>query len=396
MSRFILLLCFIVVVVQGDWINITPRFGLPGVAFDISCVDSSDCYMAGGDNSGNTAMVYRFNGSQSGVVRSTNLTAKGDLILMTVAMEGSSGSPKGVAAGLSFLNSGIYYATDPDTFTPAGDGLVFIAQSQNARIAGSNALVMMVGSGQGVAYSGDYGVTFTNFIIPIQAPGGGANARYGAIVDANTWYVAFGAWPENSFQSLKSSDFYPYSAKYAYDRKLKKLVRKVKAPVEKPSGGYSAMIVKTSDGGKTWEKQYANNSTFYFNAIDCFDANNCAAVAEGFDQDAGVKVFQTTDGKTWNEVFSLPSNPGSDSYTFMAVRYTSAANIWVGGGHDQSLEKQGVFYKSTDGGKTFALDSSPLDNIDTVTAMDFTTGGTGFAVGLSAATGGPAVLRYNP
>ena len=52
-----------------------------------------------------------------------------------------------------------------------------------------------------------------------------------------------------------------------------------------PSGddtGYTAVITKTTDKGKTWTKQYYSTGKFYFNQIDCASETHCMAVAEGF------------------------------------------------------------------------------------------------------------------
>ena len=41
------------------------------------------------------------------------------------------------------------------------------------------------------------------------------------------------------------------------------------APPSAVPTGWSAQIVKTGDGGKTWDSQFSANGTFYFNEVDC-------------------------------------------------------------------------------------------------------------------------------
>ena len=190
MIKLALLVCMLVVGGHAGWADLfsMPYTSTPSVALDISCVDPTDCYIAGGDN-GIGAMVYRFNGSVNGELKTCNLTSSKPAILMTVALEGTSGQPKGVAAGLGILASGIIYASDPKTFLPVSDPGTYVGSSQNARVSGPNVLVI----GGVLSVSGNSGMNFTNFKIPLVAPGGGW-ARYGAIGDANTWYVTYGGY----------------------------------------------------------------------------------------------------------------------------------------------------------------------------------------------------------
>ena len=135
--KLALLLCMLVVGGHAGWADLfsMPYTSTPAVAMGISCVDATHCYIAGADN-GIGAMVYRFDGAVNGSLKTCNLTKSSDMMLMTVAMEGTSGQPKGIAAGVGILSSGFIYASNPTTFLPAGDPGVYIGQSQNARVSG--------------------------------------------------------------------------------------------------------------------------------------------------------------------------------------------------------------------------------------------------------------------
>ena len=273
---------------------------------------------------------------------------------------------------------------------------MYVGHSQCARATGSTVLVVggEIGNG-GLAVSANSGLNFTNIQIPLDIPKGGW-VRYGAVVDANTWYVTFGGWPNYNQESLRGTSLHPFSAKYAVDTVTQRLVKtSTLPPSHVQTKGYSALIAKTSDAGKTWTNQFSDNSTYYFNAIDCFDATHCAVVAEGFDTDAGVRVMMTSDGTNWTKVLHLKSNATVGSYSFMVVRYVSATDIWVGGSLDIDLSTTAVIYKSADGGKSWANDSSELKNIETISAMSFSTGGVGYAVVVTT-NERATVLCYTP
>ena len=69
---------------------------------------------------------------------------------------------------------------------------------------------------------------------------------------------------------------------------------------------YTAMIAKTTDGGKTWTKLLHSVGEYYFNGIACTSTEVCMAVAEGFVADGGkggARVFRTENGGTnWTQV----------------------------------------------------------------------------------------------
>ena len=126
--------------------------------------------------------------------------------------------------------------------------------------------------------------------------------------------------------------------------------------------GYTAQISKTEDGGKTFSTVFAENSSFYFNGIDCSptDPNTCCAVGEGSDADAGARIHCTTDGgKSWNRTFYSPST-STVHYSLLELRYASDTEVWAVGGALEQRSTNAWFVHSSDGGKTWAADATLL------------------------------------
>jgi hypothetical protein len=159
--------------------------------------------------------------------------------------------------------------------------------------------------------------------------------------------------------------------------------------------GYSAFITKSTDGGKTWTTVFSDTTVYYFNEISCWTPTLCVAVAEGFSENAGVRIFRTTDGDTWKEVFAAASND-VNAYSFMSVEFASATDVWVGGSNQGSTQEALMFH-SKDGGATWVKFMHGIPNIMEVTGLSFvmsSNGATGFA---SALTVGQTatILRFD-
>jgi hypothetical protein len=170
-------------------------------------------------------------------------------------------------------------------------------------------------------------------------------ARYGAFPTQNTWYVASGAWPNQAVQ---------YDASRVSHRV--RIVPSTTAPVNRFISaqnllrGYVGAISKTTDGGATWTKMFDSNGQYYFNQISCADADNCFAVGENGKM---ATVLKTTDGgANWTPVLTL-----NGPYSLHAVDMLSTTEIFVSGGTVSSgadKELVGLYYRSTDGGATWA------------------------------------------
>ncbi len=119
--------------------------------------------------------------------------------------------------------------------------------------------------------------------------------------------------------------------------------------------GMWAELWKTSDGGNTWIKQIASDNKYYFNAIDCCDETHCIAVAEG-DQESGSnepgsRIFMTSDGTTWNQVWY----DNDDASSLMTCHCVSDTEAYAGGGNIEGGRGfGGRFIHTVDGGKTWS------------------------------------------
>jgi len=144
--------------------------------------------------------------------------------------------------------------------------------------------------------------------------------RYSAYPSANTWYMSAGFWPDSSPA--------PEGSKRLSKRlTLSEQGIKVNSPLtDKPvvSGpaadddagaptGYTAQVVKTTDGGETWTSVFnPPNPNYYLNGISCWNTQICAVVGEG---ETGV-VFVTEDGgATWTSIMDT----GSEHDSLMTV-----------------------------------------------------------------------------
>lgn len=210
----------------------------------------------------------------------------------------------------------------------------------------------------GVGISTDGGATLKFFNISVAQ----TIARYGAFVDRNTWYIAAGQFPTN--QSQDSTVVRELTRRVHYHmsphtgRLRAKLQRTDETqPVKaSPNQDWAGEILKTSDGGQTWKSQYWTTE-FYFNGIDCEDANKCCAVGEADQGRApGARILCTTDGETWNQVYFAQGA----IHSLLAMRSVpgSPGEWWAGGGDLPSLFNiTAVFPHSTDGGKTWNLET---------------------------------------
>eukprot|EP01084_Bolivina_argentea_P000317 601_1 len=320
----------------------------------------------------------------------------GASMIMAIGMGGSAFNPHGAVGGIG-LGNGVQYAKNASTFMPSYVPTLFVVtQDIRSTKDGQQVLVIDNAGSNAVLYSADGGAAFEEKKITATLPKQ-ALARYGALVDANTWFVTLGNWPSKK-QSTASVHYQSarVSAMKTTEGKAKRVSEKMNSRVLKngTADGYSAAVAKTTDGGATWTTVFSAETNFYFNAIDCTSATHCVAVGEGFDQGAGAHIYQTTDGQTFTQVFSVPSTQ-SGVYSFMSVAFSSGSTVWVAGSKEAGIGSTAVFYVSRDGGKTWALDNSAPANIGDVTDLSFLADGTGFATAVTTFDDS-TVLKYNP
>jgi photosystem II stability/assembly factor-like uncharacterized protein len=313
---------------------------LTGVGFQ----SETKGFIAGSGNGVGPAILVT---SDSGTTWNTTQADFGpDVLLLSLAVADNT-------VIVSSIFGELYSNDDGKTFQRStGGGL-----SQNVRYLGTNG-----DGGQKFGCAGTYfgrqGIALTTdggrFFRTVAAPNLFTDARYAAFPTDDVWYIAAGQFPStNNSQSAPASG--PRRArKYVHQDANGRIVNQQKTDFSAANtDGYAAQIVKTSDGGKTWETQFAQNGTFYFNGIDCTSTEHCCAVGESSDPPfLGAGIWCTFDGKTWDRSFYAPRT-GSSDFSLIDIRWASETVGWAAGGELNSLAPKAWFVKTTDGGKTW-------------------------------------------
>ena len=183
-------------------------------------------------------------------------------------------TPNGKTGAMATV-SGVLLTQDGKTFAKVAD---IVGVSQNVEAFGASSLGATGSFKQkstkkqanGVAVTTDFGSTWNVYDIGLNSS---YIARYGAFPTADTWYVSSGSWPA-------SSEAVQGAHKLSARVHLKQFGADFKASKANSVSGYPGAISKTTDAGATWTQVFDSEGQFYFNEINCFDANSCVAVAE--------------------------------------------------------------------------------------------------------------------
>jgi hypothetical protein len=198
----------------------------------------------------------------------------------------------------------------------------------------------------GVAVSEDSGKSFKYVKYGHTLP-----ARYAAFPSKDVWYVTGGKFDDGN-------DTVSYDYRNTFRAHMNTL--QYIAGYEQSEGveqGYqgvptaSGCIMKTTDGGKTWENVMDEPEKFYVNEISCTDDNTCWATVSGIGPKTinGGAIMHTTDGgKTWTQ----------QKYMFGAVMYpihmfNNNEGYAAYGVATSPTSGDGFILHTTDGGKTW-------------------------------------------
>jgi photosystem II stability/assembly factor-like uncharacterized protein len=124
--------------------------------------------------------------------------------------------------------------------------------------------------------------------------------------------------------------------------------------------GATSRIYKTTDGGAHWDLQLANQDPKVFlDAMSFWDATHGIAVSDTVD--GHFVIFTTDDGKTWNQMPQDRLPAAQDNEGFFAASGTNIAvrgkdNVWIGTG---AAAKARVLC-SSDHGRTWRVAETPL------------------------------------
>ncbi|HAL55765.1 MAG TPA: hypothetical protein DCP63_04625 [Bacteroidetes bacterium] len=124
--------------------------------------------------------------------------------------------------------------------------------------------------------------------------------------------------------------------------------------------GERSRIYRTTDGGRRWVLQFRNrNPQAFFDAMAFWDRNNGIAVGDAIN--GRLVIIKTSDGGvSWNEIAreNIPSAlPGEGAFaasgTCITVQGTN--NVWIGTG-----VKAARVYRSLDRGNSWTVSTTPL------------------------------------
>lgn len=101
------------------------------------------------------------------------------------------------------------------------------------------------------------------------------------------------------------------------------------------------IILHTSDGGKTWQKQNVPKATYFF-GVDVLNAKEAWVVGS-----YGVILHTIDGGNSWIQV-KLPSD--YEDHWLNSVKFVNANNGWIAGNN-------GAIFFTNDGGKKWTLES---------------------------------------
>jgi len=227
-------------------------------------------------------------------------------------------------------------------------------------------------TGSGVCLSKNGGASYECHKAPVDPDSPG---RYVAAPSADVIYLSAGMWPKAPSPPSPASAVDLTSAVRVSNRTFalggSRLAIETGRPVQvadsPAEGSYSAQLLKSTDGGKTWTTLLKDTGAFYFNDVDCIDETHCVVVGEGFGHDGstspGSRVYVTSDGTN----FTLAHHEQVDGSSLMTAKMLSVDAHVAAGRLDQ-----GVALHTSDAGQTYTKLGSKVKG-QMITSMSFIT-----------------------
>jgi photosystem II stability/assembly factor-like uncharacterized protein len=124
--------------------------------------------------------------------------------------------------------------------------------------------------------------------------------------------------------------------------------------------GESSRIYKTTDGGKTWKLQFTNtDEKAFYDAIACWDKNNCIAMSDPVD--GHYPLIATSDGgATWTRIVSNQMPAAKDGEAAFAASGTCLIAIGKSTAYIASGGTDARVFRSGDRGKTWSVANTPI------------------------------------
>jgi len=372
--RTILLLFFVCLAFSQQWKIVTLNFAT--IAVDIAFISDTAGICAIGDNGSGSTIQATSNGGQNW----HSVPGPESLLFLGAAAQTDSTGQSAVVCGT--FTSQYSHLPKNWNFSISDLGL----SSQNVDDFGDGKSYGVVGStisgGQGVAVSTNYGQHFTYYNISILQ----TIARYGPFPSATTWYISAGQWAGEEVEEGPDSPIVTRKVSkrlhYHYNKETQKYSHSFHTGGdETPDMNYEwqAQVVKTTDGGKTWQTMFYNHSHYYFNQISCGSEDNCVVAAESDSKSsAGVWLFTTSDGgSTWTNTMYMAGG----QYSVIAVEFVSPTEVWASGAELGEIgPKFAYFWHSTNGGGSWTLEGTSIKGVYPM-ALSFPDSAHGFAVG---------------
>jgi photosystem II stability/assembly factor-like uncharacterized protein len=124
--------------------------------------------------------------------------------------------------------------------------------------------------------------------------------------------------------------------------------------------GENSRIYKTTDGGKTWNLIFKNtNEKAFFDAIACWDRNNCIAMSDPVD--GHFLIISTSDsGKNWKPLTSNQMAQAADGEAAFAASGTCLITQGKNNAFLVSGGSRARVFRSTDRGLTWTIADTPI------------------------------------
>ena len=142
------------------------------------------------------------------------------------------------------------------------------------------------------------------------------------------------------------------------------------------AGGAGGVILKTTDGGSTWETQISGGGLYHILSI-CFTDVNTGYAAETYGNGVTGHILKTTNGGTnWAVIYDYSGDGGFCSIDFIDAN----TGIAVGGNGINPSAGTGIIFRTTDGGNDWTIINYPSTLLWTVR---FITPSIGYTIGAS-------------
>lgn len=281
--------------------------------------------------------------------------------------------------GSASTNDGENWYSTPDSY--------FIAASQNVESL-DNSTYFIVGAWQeeliggeykeGVRASFDGGNTLEEFVVSAETW-----VRYGAFPTKDTWYLSCGYWETSAKSKKRLLNRQPFTQHIELKDTRTKNPRFEINLNKSAEPYYGAEILKTTDGGATWQTLFLDFGQYYFNGISCPTVNHCIIVGEG---DEGSYIFVSTDGgANWSETNFIQGGALTN------IDMLNDKEGWAVGAYLVGATFKSLCLHTLDGGFTWE-ESNSLDNLwpNSVAIVD---SGLAFATAFTR-SGSSAILVY--